>query len=323
MLPRRLQYLGLAVTCALTAAACGGGSPTGATPVARATPDTGLSAGTVMEVVSGETSGPVAGARVTMGPRTYQTDGGGRILVAESVPYGTYVDVVASGFLDRQTLVRREGTRFVLWPDTYLGKAAFDQAYTASIVYTSSSETVPGNTPLRRLPRSATQAVVVLSDELRANEYANPNHVLAVNELNATLGGRFTYLLAPSRPASGIVFEARSDLSESLCASNSALAFARVTLQSGEITGGQIVYCGVRMATTHIALHELGHTAGLFHSLDVADVMHPYRTAAERFSRGEALALSLLFERPGGNRFPDNDRSASAAARETVTIVCR
>jgi hypothetical protein len=329
MLPRRVLFLGLAATCALTTAvACGGGSPSGASPVAQATPDTGLPVGALLEVVSGETSAPVAGARVTIGLRTYQSDGAGRFVLAEAAAYGTYVDVVAAGFLDRQTLLRRSAsTRFVLWPDTTLstslGKRPFDQHYTASLVYTSSAESVAGNTPLRRLPRSATQAIVALSEELRLDDDANANHELAVNAINETLNGRFTYVLSPSRPSTGIIFEARVDASEATCA-NRAFAFAQVTTQGGEITGGRIVYCGLRLATRAVVLHEIGHTAGLFHSVATEDVMYPYihTYSAHQFRQAETLALSLLFERPGGNRFPDNDRGVTASGRQTTTIVC-
>ncbi len=32
--------------------------------------------------------------------------------------------------------------------------------------------------------------------------------------------------------------------------------------------------------------------------------------------------MSMLFERPGGNRFQDNDRDVAAAASGTRTVVC-
>ena len=77
--------------------ACGGsGGSTPQTPSAVATPaPRALAAGTTVSIVSGEDDAPVEGARVVVGTREYVTDGSGQIVLAETVPYGTFVDVVA------------------------------------------------------------------------------------------------------------------------------------------------------------------------------------------------------------------------------------
>jgi hypothetical protein len=68
---------------------------------------------------------------------------------------------------------------------------------------------------------------------------------------------------------------------------------------------------------------EIGHSAGFRHSFDWPDVMYPYNRSTVAFGLNERVLLGMLFERPGGNRFPDNDRGVPSAVRETVTIVCR
>ena len=40
------------------------------------------------------------------------------------------------------------------------------------------------------------------------------------------------------------------------------------------------------------------------------------------FGDRESLAMQLLLERRGGNRFPDSDRDVSTSAERTLTIAC-
>lgn len=114
---------------------------------------------------------------------------------------------------------------------------------------------------------------------------------------------------------------------DSLCVSNRrVLAYTSLTVQSGEIVGGQVVYCGLDVARTSTVTHELGHTFGLRHSPDERDLMAAiYQPGLVRteFSGRETLTMGLMMERRGGNRFPDNDRDVPAGATGTVTIVCR
>lgn len=324
------MQLGSTAALGLGLLGCGGGATPSApsapsAPPAAATPTTSLPAGTVFELVSGDTTQPVAGAAVTIGARSYTSDASGRVVLAESATSGAALAVVAAGFLDRETLVRSNaGQRIVLWPQTTWGRRGLTPEYTQTLVYTDTADgSTPGASPLRRLSRSATQVTIVLSQELRLDDMAQQSHHLAVAATNDALGGRATYVLADSRPPSGLVIEARLDPSESLCTSKTALAFTRLSLQGGEITSAQIVYCGLQWASTAIALHEIGHSAGFRHSFDRLDVMYPYNRTQEAFGLNERLLLWMLFERPGGNRFPDNDREVAPAVRETVTIVCR
>jgi hypothetical protein len=58
-------------------------------------------------VVSGETLQPLAGVRVNAGGTEYVTGADGRVSPSGSLTPGSLVDVVAPGFLDRQTLFAR------------------------------------------------------------------------------------------------------------------------------------------------------------------------------------------------------------------------
>jgi hypothetical protein len=330
MIARKLLPLVSGSVLGLVAVGCGGGSaptsPSGRSPVAAPTPDPGLAAGAAFELISGDTSAAVVGATVTIGTRTYTSDASGRVVLAESVAYGTSMTVLAPDFLDRETRVRRNASlRIVLWPRTTWGRRGVTPEYTQNLVYTESTEGSPlGASPLRRLGPSVTQVTLVLSPEVRLDDHAQESHQLAIPAMNDALGGRVTYRISDARPSTGVVFDVSVNPSDSVCASR-VVAYTRVTLQGGNITGGQIVYCRLTGATTSTVLHEIGHTAGLGHSTDGLDVMYRFTQnySSEAFSLNERLMLWMLFERLGGNRFPDNDRDVSSAARETVTIACR
>ena len=305
-------------------AACGGSQPSAPTaPPAPPTLDTNVAAGTVFGVVSGETGEAIVGAQVVLAGRRYDTDSIGQISLIEPVPYGATVDVIAPTFFDRQTLLRRNGTRrFVLWPrSTPWG---LFESYTAELVYTyATSEPPPvGTSPLWRIRQNTREAVVIVSDEIRAAAHAYEAHQVAVGHLNAALDGKITYALSPTRPTTGVVFETRVDPADPVCADR-VLGYARMSSQSGEIVSGHVVYCSLDQVNASLVGHELGHTMGLQHAPDGRDLMHPFiRPGRERFSRAESLILNMLFERPGGNRFPDNDRDAAAAASGQRISIC-
>jgi hypothetical protein len=256
--------------------------------------------------------------------RTYDTDAAGEVRLADPAELGSLVDVVAGGFLDRQTLVRGDGaTRLVLWPRQT--KSGISETYTAQIVYTTGSREAPpqGSSPLLRLRRGTTQVAVVASEEIRANEGAYAAHEAAVAEVNAAVGGRVSYRLTETRPASGVVIETRVDPADANCTERT-LAYFAGTAVSGEITSGRIVFCQTDAVRPDVVSHELGHSLGLQHPSGTTDLMDPFSWPGKRasFSERETTTIGLLFERPGGNRFPDSDRDVSAAATGTITIHC-
>lgn len=309
---------GTALVCAL--AACGGGESSLSAPTAVATPETGLPAGAGFEVV-GPSGDPIPGARVSVGSQTYGTDAAGQFSLREGAPWGSLVDVVAPGFLDRQTMLRREGSRrIVLWPRT---TKYVDESYTMELVYTSGAlgSGSGGANPLQRVRRGTTEAVVVPSSDILADDRAMQAHFDAVAALNLALDGRLTYSVSATRPSSGLVFEAKVDPTDPICVDRT-LGYAQNSLRSGEIASGTIVYCRPEEVRFMLVAHELGHTVGLQHSPNVGDIMYRFiGRAGNRFSPPETLIMGLLFERPGGNRYPDNDRDVAAASRETVTVV--
>jgi Matrixin len=302
-------------------AACGGSQPSA--PTAPPTPDTSVAAGTTLSVASGETGQPVAGAHVVVSGRPYDTDASGQVTLADRVPYGSLVDVTAPNFLDRQTLLRKNGARrFVLWPrSTPWG---LNEAYTAQLVYTYGSADAPavGSSPLERLRQGTKEVVVVVTDEIRQNGRVNEAHQIAVGHINEALAGKVTYVLSPTKPTTGVIIEASVDPADAVC-QDRVLGYALLSYQSGEIIGGKMIYCRIEKTDAALISHELGHTTGLNHSSDSRDLMYPFITGVERLTRAESLSLNMLFERPAGNRFQDNDRDASAAASGTRTIICR
>ena len=290
------------------------------------TPDPALATGATLSVVSGENGQAIGGARLVVAGRTYDANTLGQVTLAERAPFGSFVDVVAPGFLDRQTLIRQAAdTRFVLWPRTTT--SGLTESYTTEIVYTAGTATpVPsGSSPLRRLRQGTTQVFVVVSEEIRMDDRAHLAHQEGVAMLNTALADRAVYALAPTRPATGVVFESRVDPADPVCTENERiLAFTVLNLQGGETTGGRVVFCGLDAARKEIVAHELAHTVGLQHSPDARELMARFYTPNSHrdFGSLEILSMSLLFERRAGNRFPDNDRDLPASGRGTVTIVC-
>ena len=311
---------------ALLAARCGGQSvPT--SPGALATPAPAIPTGTSLSVVSGETGQPVAGATVAVGGRSYQTDGSGRVALAEGVSLNVPVQIDSADFLTRHTLFRSaETTVFSLWPRTTA--SGLNEHYTASIVYTSASISAPsavGELALTRLPPTTRQVVLVLSPET-ASESAT-EHQDACERMTAATGGQLLYAVAAERPtAPGVtVFDVRIDPQDEACA-GAVRAQTRFSTRLGEIQGGTIIYCSRSIARSSTVAHELGHTFGLRHSPFPEELMYGGFSAfrARVFGPRELLVMSLMRGRRAGNRFPDYDREAlgTLGGREEIVILC-
>jgi hypothetical protein len=281
----------------------------------------------VLTVVSGETSLPIAGVTVNFGSGTVTTDDAGQVRLPTTLGFSSAIDFVHPGYLDRVTSVRAGVTRFPLWPRT--SPIGVNEHYTATLVYTYSSTdppSTPGSTPLLRLARGTTQVVVVPSAEILADGRAMEEHYRAAATATAATGGEVSYLLAASRPASGVVFESRVDPTIPQCVSRMFLAIMQGTYRNLELTGGTITFCDISNARTSTVAHEFGHTLGLQHSPDSGEVMGVPISPRRPFTLGprETLAVHLMMQRPAGNRFPDNDRAGSAAAAVGERVIsCR
>ena len=300
---------------------CGGGgkapvSPTAAQPAPTPTPVP------FVTVISGQTGQSVVGAQVIVAGTAFVTDTTGQARLT-TAPNGATVDIIAPGFFDRQTTIR-EGSanlsRYTLWPRQPL--PLFDEGYTRILVYTSSSTGDAGaSTPLERLAPSTTQIRIVLSPQLQADSTALALHQFGADSMNTAVSGLFRYSVGPEVPGS---LNVDTSVGGELCGPRSgAYALLRVNGRS-EITGLSIVYCDIRFARDgSFVLHEMGHTLGLGHSDLLSDVMSPIGTT-EIFSDRELLLMKLMYQRPAGNTFPDNDRNTAGLSSPRVrTIVCR
>lgn len=276
-------------------------------------------------VVSGETGLPVGGAAVVFAGQNLRTDAQGVVNVPVGGAEGALVDIVAPGFLDRQTLFRTAGRPLLtLWPRT--SPLGMDENFTAVLVYTATSDgAVTGGRTLSRHRASTTQVFLVLSANLAQDPEAVRWHQLAADSLNTAVEGRLIYRVVTDRPASGVVVDISYDPSNPGC--GSFRAFTSWRASAGEITGATIVYCVSDAQRSGTVVHEIGHTFGLAHSPDPRDVMYFsfVRGRSDTFTPKEALAMKLMMGRSAGTRFPDNDRETSglSAAEIENTIRCR
>jgi len=301
-------------------AACGGGgspaAPTIPAAVVATPPPDNLAPGGVIQVVSAEDASPIDGATVTIAGKSY-TSAGGRITLQERVPLRSEVDIVAGGMLERRTLVRDAAmTTFALWPSR--SPTGMDEGYTQALVYTSDGDF----SPLRRLTRGTARVAVVLSADLRADAEAVAAHQEAADRMTAAAGGRVVYALATQAPATGVWVDAKLGSGDPYCDEEYILAYEQDYTRNGEIVRAAIVYCDYKVARTATASHEMGHTFGLCHSPDKAELMYAYYNGhgGVDFTPRESLEMRLMLQRPAGNVFPDDDRAATAAAGERVHV---
>src|SRR6185436_18187550 len=96
-------------------------------------------------------------------------------------------------------------------------------------------------------------------------------------------------------------------------------------IRSAETVRAVIVYCDPKSARTAVVSHEMGHTFGLYHSPVSKELMYAFFDGhgAAEFGARESLEMRLMLQRPGGNQFPDDDRSVRATGVSgTHVIVC-
>ena len=317
-MPRPGCLLVLAATLSL--AACGGKGPGAPSPV-----EPGIPAGTALTFLSGETAEPVAGAAVTVAGRSFTSGATGEIVLAERVPLGNAMDVTANGFLERQTVLRSATvTRFTLWPST--SPTGLTEAISAAIVYTSSTcpfdAAQSGRSPLERLRPGVSQVAVAVSSEIAADPAAQAAVMAGVGTINTATQGRVTYFIGSQAGGEAATFTLVVDPQDTGCLVLRHAATTYPTFSPAGITGGKMVFCSLQAARDPLLVtHELGHTFGFGHSPDPADMMFCAGTLRRDFSPREALLMALMLQRSPGNRFPDDDRSATAAAARSRQII--
>ncbi len=297
--------------------ACGGGSPT--------TPAAPTPAPASLTIVSAETEAPVAGASVTVAGRALSSDASGRVQLPERPPTGAFVDVVAAGFLDRQTLFRSGTTQLSLWPR--VASSGLTEDFTANVVYTSASAPAGGpvgESPLERLRPGVAMATLVATPEILGDRSALRALEDAAGQVGMATQGAIAYVVSGARPGAGTSFDVRVDPGDALCRSGQTRAYFRGRFVGDEIIGGQIVFCSLSTARTTTAAHEVGHSLGLQHSNASRDLMFGtfVRGRATSLTPREGLTVRLMLQRRGGNRFPDNDRGVTVSGARSRVTVC-
>ena len=325
----RLPFPVLAGALALSQACGGDGGPG---PSAVGTPGPAPEP-IAFSVVSGETSEPIAGARVVVAGQEYMTDARGAVTVPASLGPSTLIDVMAAGHFDRQTVLSRRGTagRFTVWPRE--SATRLTEHATAELVYTTAGvdeEPVIGAVPLRRWASSVSRVEVVFQGSADSPQFVDFSPRVrdvqraALDEMNRANGGQVVYVQAvpgaQGSPAGRI--DVRIFPEYVTCQPPGRFA-AAASLAEGEIRTATVTYCSERWAESlAVAVHEFGHTFGLRHSSDGSDAMFASTRHPGSFSARETLLMGLMLQRPAGNRFPDNDRSARATSARVRDTAC-
>lgn len=303
----------------------GGGRGTGPTGVVEPPSSSGLPGGSLLTLVSGETGAPIAGVSVTAPGGVVTSDASGQVRLTTTAALGSTLELRHPDTLDRISTVRAgTGQRFVLWPRTT--RSGLSENYTATLVYTDTSDPPgpTGESALQRIPRGTSTVVVVPSAELLADGPAMEAHIQAVATITEATSGAVAYALAPARPAAGIVVTTRIEAQDSRCTEGGIRAYTRSTVRGLELVSAEIVLCSMSVARSATIGHELGHTFGLRHSPDEDEIMFARFGTRRATTLGarESLLMRLMLERYAGNRYPDDDRSATAvsALSERVTV---
>jgi hypothetical protein len=309
------------VLLGMLVASCGGGGGGSALPVAPVLPTpppSGWSRGTIITVVSGETDAPVAAARLIVAGVPQVTDGAGQVVAVTEAAEGATVDVVAEGFLPRQTLVRNAVTRLTVWPDN----TKLPGDYTRAIVYTASTVTDSTSlVPLERLPPRVRTLALVPGEDIASDPRVMAAHRQAADYFNVAAEGRTVFSVGGT---ADMTVPTRLDPADSSCEGKSGRLIARTSVSRYEVTRAEIIFCGDSPTRLPMPItHELAHIFGLGHSIDRRDVMYPYYSSGDEhgFTDRETLTMRLVYLRRGGNTWSDNDRTATTSGKQVRVFV--
>jgi hypothetical protein len=322
LVPARAWHRWIALA-ALSLVGCGGSS---STPTSPTGPPSGpsIATGTIFSLRSGETDQPVASASISLSAQSssgpfnavYTSNAAGQFVLDRAVLLSStpLLDVSAAGFLVRTTILRSDETTISLWPSS--SPTGLDDVFSSTVAYSPSAcpAVNSASSVLRRTPSSVTTVSVSFDSSIQ-DQAAETAHQQAIARLNDATGGMPAYQFTTG-PGGGVPMVAELDPNNATCATGDGPLRATVVLTTanGEIVSGRMVYCSLGAArSVELVLHELGHTLGLYHSSSTADVMYCSTGRALAFSSRERLLMRLMRQRRAGNRWPDNDRTASSA----------
>ena len=305
----------LGISCALASLGCASQrdeQPFAASPAQTAAPAasgqvrsaSGGAAQAALTVTNGETDQAISGAQVTVSGRPFSSDASGQFAAPEPVLPDAPVEIVASGFIKRETLTRTD-TRFSLWPD----RGGFPVGFTQELVYH------PTFTQDGKLSRPNAGVFIVFSPEVDAEGQAAMRD--AAGLLTAASGGRIPFSVGAAPPGAPTI-TVKIDPGNAFFAQNpGAAAFAAVPFVGNVLGASNGTLSFKDNAVSHIkalAAHELGHHYGLGHPASQPAMMNaavdPNRSD---YTEAEKGAIKLMAQRRPGNAFPDNDRAVVAA----------
>jgi hypothetical protein len=258
---------------------------------------------------SGPAASPAGPSPADGGSAVAVVDGWTGQPVSASISGSRSLTVSAPGYLTREQAA--DGRSIALWPAS--------DAYVMAIVY---GWDFLGSS--RRLLRWDHGFTVTLEGGLAGDAAVEARVDSVLDELRRTTG--LPISLGPRGAVTVVVDPAGIP--------RGALAYTEVTVNGGTMSAARIRFPsraellgGQEAVHPNTLLHEIGHVAGLAHSVDVADVMTPAggpgRTLTS-FSPNEAVALRMMYtHRRPGNLPVDRDPGPSAASSRSQVLAIR